>query len=192
LIFDEVMTGFRLSLGGAQELYSLLPHLTCLGKILGGGLPIGAYGGRSDIMEQIAPDGPVYQAGTLSGNPLAVSAGLQTLRILERENPYVVLEARTRKLCDGISQASRRAGVDIQVQRCGSMFTIFFSSEPVTDFESAKCSNTELFAQFFRRMLEQGVYLAPSQFEACFVSLAHSEDVIVETVEKAAIAFKRL
>jgi glutamate-1-semialdehyde 2,1-aminomutase len=189
-IFDEVMTGFRIALGGVQELYSLSPHLTCLGKIVGGGLPIGAVGGRADIMDLIAPVGPVYQAGTLSGNPLAVAAGMQTLTILEREDPYGLLAQRTEALCEGLRAAAEGADVAVQIQSCGSMFTIFFTSDPVTDFESAKRCNTDQFRRFFQKMLELGVYLAPSQFEACFVSVEHDQDVIEETIEKAQDAFK--
>lgn len=190
VIFDEVMTGFRIALGGVQELHSLLPHLTCLGKVLGGGLPIGAVGGRKDLMDLIAPVGPVYQAGTLSGNPLAVAAGLQTLKILEREKPYALLSQRTETLCQGLATAAREADVEVQIQSCGSMFTVFFSAEPVTDFESAKRSDTDRFARFFQRILEEGVYLAPSQFEACFVSLAHDRNAVTRTIESAGAAFK--
>jgi glutamate-1-semialdehyde 2,1-aminomutase len=190
VIFDEVMTGFRLAPGGAQELFSLRPDLTCMGKVVGGGLPIGAIGGRSEIMDLIAPLGPVYQAGTLSGNPLAVAAGLETLKILEEEEPFGLLEVRTKRLCDGLRSSAHEAGIEVQVQSCGSMFTIFFASEPVTDFESAKKSDTKRFGNFFQRMLEKGVYLAPSQFEACFVSLAHDEDTIAQTIEKSSVAFR--
>ena len=189
VIFDEVMTGFRVALGGVQELYSLLPHLTCMGKVVGGGLPIGAVGGRKDVMDLIAPVGPVYQAGTLSGNPLAVAAGLETLKILEREDPYSLLSQRTEALCEGLRASARDSGVKVRIQSCGSMFTVFFTSEPVTDFESAKRSDTNLFSKFFQRMLEEGVYLAPSQFEACFVSVAHDENTITRTVKKARTAF---
>ena len=189
VIFDEVMTGFRVALGGAQERYSLSPSLTCMGKVVGGGLPIGAVGGRSEIMDQLAPVGPVYQAGTLSGNPLAVAAGLETLKILESEDPYSLLEERTEVLCEGLRAAARDSGVEIRIQSCGSMFTIFFGPEPVTDFESAKRSNTSQFSVFFHKMLEEGVYLAPSQFEACFISVAHDDDIIERTIEKARVAF---
>ena len=179
LIFDEVMTGFRLALGGAQQLYGIRPDLTTLGKIIGGGLPMAAYGGRADIMAQIAPLGPVYQAGTLSGNPLAVAAGLAMLNYL-RAHPgiYADLEERTRQLC-------AEAPADITVNRVGSMFTFFFTDRPVTDYESAKRSDTAAFGRFFRWMLEHGVYLAPSQFEAGFVSAAHSQADIRATVETA-------
>jgi glutamate-1-semialdehyde 2,1-aminomutase len=190
VIFDEVMTGFRTALGGVQEMYSLVPHLTCLGKIVGGGLPIGAVGGRRDILDLIAPVGPVYQAGTLSGNPLAVAAGLETLGILERENPYSQLSQNTEILCEGLRAAARESGVEVQIQSCGSMFTIFFSSDPVTDFESARGADAEKFGQFFHKMLDEGVYLAPSQFEACFLSTAHDQVAVDETINKAAKAFE--
>jgi glutamate-1-semialdehyde 2,1-aminomutase len=179
LVFDEVMTGFRVAFGGAQQRYGIRPDLTTLGKVIGGGLPVGAYGGRKDIMRKVAPVGPVYQAGTLSGNPLAVAAGLAMLRYLKRHpEVYVQLEARTAELC-----AAAPAGVT--VNRVGSMFTWFFTDQPVTDYESAKRSDTARFAQFFRGMLARGIYLAPSQFEAAFVSAAHSEEDIRETVAAA-------
>ncbi len=190
VIFDEVMTGFRVALGGVQELYSLIPHLTCLGKIVGGGLPIGAVGGRKEIMDLLAPVGPVYQAGTLSGNPLAVAAGLETLRILESDAPYAVLAERTESLCAELRDLARDSSLKVVIQSCGSMFTVFFASDPVTDFESAKRCNTRLFSEFFQRMLAAGVYLAPSQFEACFVSVAHDDNTITETIEKARAAFR--
>lgn len=179
LIFDEVMTGFRVALGGAQERYGIRPDLTTAGKVIGGGLPIGAYGGRADIMSQVAPAGPVYQAGTLSGNPLAVAAGLAVLDYLI-QNPgiYETLEQRAAALC-----TQPPAGVT--VNRVGSMFTWFFTPGPVTDYESAKKSDTQAFSRFFHHMLERGVYLAPSQFEAAFVSAAHSGDDIKRTVEAA-------
>jgi glutamate-1-semialdehyde 2,1-aminomutase len=179
LIFDEVMTGFRLARGGAQELYRIRPDLTTLGKVIGGGLPIGAYGGRADIMSRIAPSGPVYQAGTLSGNPLAVSAGLAMLRhIKTHPEIYTQLESRASRLT-----ASAPAGVT--VNRVGSMFTFFFIDQPVTDYDSAKRSDTARFGRFFRLMLDRGAYLAPSQFEAAFLSAAHSEDDIDRTVQAA-------
>jgi glutamate-1-semialdehyde 2,1-aminomutase len=176
LIFDEVMTGFRVAFGGAQQLYGIRPDLTTLGKVIGGGLPVGAYGGRKDIMSKVAPAGPVYQAGTLSGNPLAVAAGLAMLRHLKAHpEVYGQLEARAAALC-----ASAPAGVT--VNRVGSMFTFFFTDRPVTDWESAKRCDTARFGQFFRGMLERGVYLAPSQFEAAFVSAAHTEEDIRQTM----------
>jgi len=183
LIFDEVMTGFRVAFGGAQQRYGIRPDLTTLGKVIGGGLPVGAYGGRKDIMSQVAPAGPVYQAGTLSGNPLAVAAGLAMLRHLKRHPEiYAQLETRAAALC-----AAAPAG--ITVNRVGSMFTFFFTGGPVTDYESAKRSDTARFGRFFRAMLERGVYLAPSQFEAAFVSAAHTEDDIRQTIAAAREAF---
>ena len=183
LIFDEVMTGFRLARGGAQELYGIRPDLTTLGKVIGGGLPIGAYGGRADIMRRIAPSGPVYQAGTLSGNPLAVSAGLAMLRHIQAHpGIYAQLESRGARLA-----SSAPAGVT--VNRVGSMFTFFFTDQPVTDYESAKRSDTARFGRFFRLMLERGIYLAPSQFEAAFLSAAHSEADIDRTIEAAQACF---
>jgi glutamate-1-semialdehyde 2,1-aminomutase len=183
LIFDEVMTGFRVSFGGAQRLYDVYPDLTTLGKVIGGGLPVGAYGGRKDIMELIAPLGPVYQAGTLSGNPLAVAAGLAMLRHLKAHpEVYSRLEANAARLC-----AAAPPGVT--VNRVGSMFTMFFTSQPVTDYDSAKRSDTVRFGNFFRAMLQRGVYLAPSQFEAAFVSAAHSEEDIQRTMTAAAESF---
>jgi glutamate-1-semialdehyde 2,1-aminomutase len=179
LIFDEVMTGFRVAFGGAQQRYGIRPDLTTLGKVIGGGLPVGAYGGRKEIMCKVAPVGPVYQAGTLSGNPLAVAAGLAMLRYLKRHpEVYGQLEARTAELC-----AAAPAGVT--VNRVGSMFTWFFTDQPVTDYESAKRSDTARFGRFFRGMLERGIYLAPSQFEAAFVSAAHTEEDIRETIAAA-------
>lgn len=192
LIFDEVMTGFRLSLGGAQQLCEVKPDLTCLGKIVGGGMPIGAFGGRKDIMSRIAPEGDVYQAGTLSGNPVAVAAGLKTLEILEAESPYAALERFTMTLCAFLEEAAQLAGVDVRIQQCGSMFTIFFSEGPVSDFEAAKGCDTQLFSRFFHLMLDAGIYLAPSQFEACFVSTAHDQQALEATVGAAENAFKQL
>ncbi len=184
-IFDEVMTGFRVAAGGAQERFAVSAPLTCLGKIVGGGLPIGAYGGSVDIMEQIAPQGPVYQAGTLSGNPLAVAAGLKTLEILEREQPHERLEQMTSRLCEGLRRGARKAGVPLQVHQCGAMFTAFFSQQTIRDFRTAKTTDTRRFSRFFQAMLDRGIYLAPSQFEAGFVSLAHSEEDIDRTTAAA-------
>lgn len=192
VIFDEVMTGFRLALGGAQELFSLKPHLTCLGKIVGGGLPIGAFGGRADIMDMVAPLGSVYQAGTLSGNPVAVAAGLETLKILEGSIPYDLLEKNTRELCQGVAELAEKAGVEIQVHQCGSMFTIFFNGAPIRDFDGVKACDGKRFGRYFNALLENGVYIAPSQFEACFVSIRHDEDVISETIEKCEKALATL
>ena len=183
LIFDEVMTGFRLSSGGAQNLYGIRPDLTTLGKIIGGGLPVGAYGGRADIMDQVAPVGPVYQAGTLSGNPLAVAAGLETLHSLASEEPYEKLEQLGSRLERGIHEAAVERGVRVQVNRVGSMLTLFFADQAITDFPSATTADTGRFEVFFRKMLAEGIYWPPSQFEAAFVSTAHSESDIDETVE---------
>jgi glutamate-1-semialdehyde 2,1-aminomutase len=183
LIFDEVMTGFRVALGGAQQLYEIVPDLTTLGKIIGGGLPIGAYGGRADIMRKVSPLGPVYQAGTLSGNPLAVAAGLAMLRHLSSHPEiYDQLEARTAQLCAGFLNEPPPG---LTIHRVGSMFTFFFTPDPVTDWESAKKSDTARFARFFHFLLERGVYIAPSQFEAGFVSAAHSENDIRLTTDAA-------
>ena len=179
LIFDEVMTGFRVAAGGAQQLYGIRPDLTTLGKVIGGGLPVGAYGGRSDVMDKVAPAGPVYQAGTLSGNPLAVSAGLATLRRIERENPYPGLEALGARLEHGL------AGAGCRINRVGSMFTVFFTEHDVADFESAKTCDVKRFNQYFQGMLGGGIYLAPSQFEAAFVSTAHTQADIDHTVTVA-------
>jgi glutamate-1-semialdehyde 2,1-aminomutase len=183
LIFDEVMTGFRVAFGGAQERYGIRPDLTTIGKVIGGGLPVGAYGGRRDIMSEVAPAGPVYQAGTLSGNPLAVAAGLAMLRHLAAHpDIYAQLETRAVELCAAAPEG-------VTVNRVGSMFTFFFTGGPVTDYESAKRSDTARFGRFFRAMLERGVYLAPSQFEAAFVSAAHSEEDVRRTVAAAREAF---
>ena len=176
LLFDEVITGFRVAYGGAQALYGVRPDLTCLGKIIGGGLPVGAYGGRHDLMEQVAPLGGVYQAGTLSGNPLAVAAGMATLRALEDPASYRRLETLGARLASGLAEAARRAGVPLTVNRVGSMLTGFFTGEPVVDLVSAKRSDTARYGRFFHGMLERGVFLAASQFEAAFVSLAHTEE----------------
>jgi glutamate-1-semialdehyde 2,1-aminomutase len=184
LIFDEVMTGFRLALGGAQEKYGILPDMTTMGKIIGGGLPVGAYGGRAEIMNKVAPAGPIYQAGTLSGNPLAVSAGLATLRRLRKENIYSRLEALGGRLDSGI----RRIATQVQFNRVGSMFTLFFTNQPVHNFDSAKTCDTSRFNRFFHAMLGQGIYLPPSQFEAAFISAAHTEADIDRTVAAASRA----
>ena len=192
LIFDEVITGFRASYGGAQGHYGVRPDLSCLGKIIGGGLPAAAFGGRADIMDTLAPDGPVYQAGTLSGNPLAMAAGLKTMEILRRPNTYERLEQLGAKLGEGLVRAARDAGVAAQLNRVGSAMTLFFSDAPVTDYDSAKRADTERFGAFFRNMRERGVWIAPSQFEAMFVSLAHGDDEIDEVVAKAADSLKNL
>src|ERR1043166_974755 len=192
LIFDEVMTGFRLARGGAQELYNVTPDLTTLGKIIGGGLPVGAYGGRRDIMEQVAPAGPVYQAGTLSGNPLAMTAGLATLRRLRDRTVYERLERAGQRLCDGLAEAAREAGIPTVTNRVGSMFTTFFNASPVNDWPSAARSDRALYGKFFHAMLEAGVYLAPSQFEAGFLATAHTDELLDQTVESARKAFRSL
>src|SRR5258707_2899493 len=186
LIFDEVMTGFRVAFGGAQELYKIKPDLTTLGKIIGGGLPVGAYGGRAEIMDMIAPLGPVYQAGTLSGNPLAMAAGLATLHELKSHPEiYKQLEQRSAKLVDGVLVSAKKKDVPLFAQRVGSMFTWFFQTGPVSDWDTAAKSDTQAFARFHRGMLERGIYLPPSQFEAMFVSAAHSEKDIEETIAAA-------
>jgi glutamate-1-semialdehyde 2,1-aminomutase len=192
LILDEVMTGFRVAYGGAQELFGIQPDLTTLGKIIGGGLPVGAYGGKASLMDLVAPAGPVYQAGTLSGNPLAVMAGLKTLEILRRPGTYERLEAISNKLASGLGATAAKAGVPLTVNRVASMFTGFFSSDPVTDYASAKRSDTGRFARFFRSLLERGVYFPPSQFEAAFVSTAHTDADVAATLEAAAKAFEEI
>jgi glutamate-1-semialdehyde 2,1-aminomutase len=192
LIFDEVITGFRVAYGGAQTLYGVTPDLTCLGKIIGGGLPVGAYGGRREIMQMIAPAGPVYQAGTLSGNPLAVTAGIETLRRLQAAGLYRKLDERAGSLAKGMGEAARKAGVPLTQTRVGSMLCSFFTAGPVVDYVSAKRSDTRAYATFFHRMLERGVYFAPSQFEAAFLSTAHTPNDIEQTIKAAHAAFKRL
>ena len=189
LIFDEVMTGFRVALGGAQAKYGVNADLITLGKVIGGGLPVGAYGGRSDIMDRVAPAGPVYQAGTLSGNPLAVAAGLATLRRLQKENPYDKLESLGARLERGLLAAAAQANVPARLNRAGSMFTLFFTDRDVFDFESAKTSDMHRFNRFFHAMLDQGVFLPPSQFEAAFISAAHTAADIDLTIEAAVKAF---
>jgi glutamate-1-semialdehyde 2,1-aminomutase len=188
LIYDEVMTGFRLALGGAQELFKQKPDLTVLGKIVGGGLPVGAYGGRADIMRKVMPAGPVFQAGTLSGNPLAMAAGLATLQELRAEPPYARLEQLGQTLAAGLAQAARQAGLPHQIARAGSMWTLFFNPNPVTDYDVARASDTKGFAKFFWAMLEHGVYLPCSQFEAAFICAAMSDAHIAETIDAARAA----
>jgi glutamate-1-semialdehyde 2,1-aminomutase len=184
------MTGFRVALGGAQALYGVTPDLTCLGKVIGGGLPAAAYGGRRDIMEQIAPAGPVYQAGTLSGNPLAMAAGIVTLREIGKPGVFERLDRATTQLRDGFLAAAQAADVPLQATAVGSMWGFFFAAEPVTDYASAKQhADTQRYARFFHAMLERGVYLAPSQFEAAFVSLAHDDELLRQTIAAAAEAF---
>jgi len=190
LIFDEVMTGFRLAYGGAQQRYGVTPDITVLGKIIGGGLPAAAYGASAAIMDQVSPAGPIFQAGTLSGNPLAMAAGLATLRILQTGSAYAQLEARAARLEEGLSRAARDAGIPQVIQRVGSMLTLFFNPDPVHNYEDAKRSDTARFAQFFWEMLARGVYLPCSQFEAMFVSTAHTEIHIIQTVAAAAEAFR--
>ena len=192
LIFDEVMTGFRLARGGAQELYNVRPDITTLGKIIGGGLPVGAYGASRELMRLIAPAGPVYQAGTLSGNPLAMTAGLATLRRLRDKSIYERLERSGARLCAGLAEAARSAGVETVTNRVGSMWTGFFASAPVTDWASAARADRDAYGRFFHAMLAEGVYLAPSQFEAAFIGLAHTDELLDRTVEAAGKAFARL
>ena len=192
LIFDEVISGFRVARGGAQELYGITPDLTCLGKIIGGGLPVGAYGGKREIMEHMAPEGEIYQAGTLSGNPLAMAAGLATLKILKDQTIYEGLESHANTLFSGIKEAAEKAGIPITVNRVGSMGSIFFTQGPVADFASAKRANEEQFKKYFRSMLDQGIYLAPSAYEAMFLSTAHDKKIIEKTVESAHRAFTSL
>jgi len=192
LIFDEVITGFRLGPGGAQEKFSVTPDLTTLGKIIGGGLPVGAYGGRTEIMDRLAPTGPVYQAGTLSGNPLAVAAGLATLEVLGRDGTYERLDELGDRLARGLKEAASRAGVNTYHTRVGSMLCMFFTDQPVRNYRDALLCDTNRYARYFHAMLERGVYIAPSQFEAGFVSLAHTEDDIDETIAKAAKALSAL
>src|SRR5581483_9478659 len=190
LIFDEVMTGFRLALGGAQEIYGTVPDLTTLGKIIGGGLPVGAYGGSADLMDMVAPLGPVYQAGTLSGNPLAMAAGLATIcHLREHRELYGRMDRLAATLVTMVTEAANLAGIPITTNRVGSMFTWFFTKGPVTDWVSASRSNTEAFARFHRAMLEAGVYLPPSQFEAAFLSTAHTDDDVRQTVAAARESF---
>jgi glutamate-1-semialdehyde 2,1-aminomutase len=192
LIFDEVMTGFRVALGGAQQLYGIDPDLTTLGKVIGGGLPVGAYAGKRDIMETVAPAGPMYQAGTLSGNPLAMTAGIQTLRVLREPGLFDQLLARTKRLCTGIGEAADSAGVPVFQTQVGTMFCTYFTAGPVTDYASAKTSDTEAFGRFFQAMLEGGVYIAPSQFEAGFTSTEHTSEVIDATIEAAQRALREV
>ncbi len=181
LIFDEVITGFRVAYGGAQELYGVTPDLTCLGKIIGGGLPVGAYGGRREIMKMISPIGPVYQAGTLSGNPLAMTAGIETIKLLGRPNVYTQLEKTASQLQDSIRKSAADNGIRLQVARVSSLLTVFFNASAVVDYESARQSDTSRFAEFFRGLLDRGIYWPPSQFEAAFISLAHNDKDIRST-----------
>ncbi|HYA11566.1 MAG TPA: glutamate-1-semialdehyde 2,1-aminomutase [Thermodesulfovibrionales bacterium] len=192
LIFDEVMTGFRVSYGGAQARYGIMPDMTCLGKVIGGGLPVGAYGGKKEIMSMVSPAGPVYQAGTLSGNPLAMTAGIETLKILLKSKTYKMLEKISGLLEKGLTDASKMAGAKTKFYRAGTMFCTYFTDTNVIDYTTAKTSDTAKFSRFFSNMLERGIYIAPSQFEAGFTSLAHTEQDIEKTVKAAYESFKRL
>ncbi len=192
LIFDEVMSGFRFLYGGAQAVYGVRPDITCLGKIIGGGLPVGAYGGKKEIMEQVAPLGPVYQAGTLSGNPLAMTAGISTLSRLQDEKIYQQLETRSANLEEGLQDAARSARIPVQINRRGSQMTLFFNEAKIVDYQTALQSDKDRFAKFFHLLLNQGVYFPPSQFEAFFVSTAHSNSDIEKTISAAHSAFKKV
>ncbi len=192
LIFDEVMTGFRLALGGVQQIEGIAPDLTTLGKIIGGGLPVGAFGGRADIMDYLAPLGPVYQAGTLSGNPLALSAGIASLRLLEELNPYARLDALGRQVREAVLSAAKSKGISIQVPQRGSMFSVFFTATPIRDYDSALTSDAKLFGRFFRACLDGGVYLPPSAYEAYFLSTAHEGDAIDRACEVINTALRNL
>jgi glutamate-1-semialdehyde 2,1-aminomutase len=192
LIFDEVITGFRAAYGGIQELYRIKADMTCLGKIIGGGLPVGAYGGRRLIMEEVAPLGGVYQAGTLSGNPLAMTAGIATLELLKSKKTYRDLEKKTLYLTEKISECAEEIGIPLSINRTTGMFTLFFTEGPVRDYRTAKLSDTKRFAQFFIEMMDQGIYLPPSQFEAWFISLAHTQKDLDKTIEACNTAFKKI
>ena len=192
LIFDEVMTGFRVALGGAQSLYGISADLSCFGKIIGGGLPVGAYGGRGDLMRQVAPQGPIYQAGTLSGNPLAMAAGIATLTELSRPDFYETLDGLSERLLCGLKETAAKSGVEIAADRVGSMLGLFFNKGPVRNFKDAKESDLKRFSAFYQGMLNQGVYLAPSQFEVMFVSAAHDEAAIDRTIAAAEGVFKSI
>jgi glutamate-1-semialdehyde 2,1-aminomutase len=192
LLFDEVMTGFRVAYNGAQGLFNIKPDITCLGKVIGGGLPAAAYGGRREIMELIAPAGPVYQAGTLSGNPLAMAAGIATLRAIRQPGVFERLGQVTERLCKGFIEAANEADLPLQAKSAGSMWGFFMTDTPVTDYASAKQADTARYARFFHAMLERGVYLAPSQFEAAFVSLAHTDGIVEETITAAKDAFRAI
>lgn len=189
LIFDEVISGFRASYGGAQKVFDVMPDLTCLGKIIGGGLPVGAYGGRREIMEHIAPVGPVYQAGTLSGNPVAMAAGIAALTELAKPGVYEMVEGKAKKLADGLRAAAEKAGVKVAVNHSASLLTVFFTEQPVDNYAAAMSSDTAKFKVFFQSMLNQGIYLPPSQFECWFVSLAHSDEDLAKTLAAAETAF---
>jgi glutamate-1-semialdehyde 2,1-aminomutase len=192
LIFDEVMTGFRVARGGAQSVYGISPDLTCLGKIIGGGLPVGAYGGKRKIMAHIAPQGPVYQAGTLSGNPLAMAAGIATLKQLNEPGFYETLDKKSDRLATGLERAAENAGIDVRVDRAGSMLGLFFTDRAVRNFDDAKTSNLKMFSDYYKGMLEEGIYLAPSQFEVLFVSAAHDTEHIDTTIKAAETVMDKL
>ena len=192
LIFDEVISGFRVAPGGAQEIYDILPDLTCLGKIIGGGLPVGAYGGKKEIMMCMAPEGEIYQAGTLSGNPLAMAAGIATLNLLKQGNIYMELEQKSHTLFSGLENAAGDADIEVVINRVGSMGTLFFTAKPVSNFTDAKENDQDLFKKYFKSMLEQGIYLAPSPFEASFLSAAHTNEMIEKTIGCASKAFKKM
>jgi glutamate-1-semialdehyde 2,1-aminomutase len=192
LIFDEVMTGFRVALGGAQELFGILPDMTTLGKVIGGGLPVGAFGGRKDIMQKLAPIGPVYQAGTLSGNPVAVAAGLETLRLIQKENFYEDLAKMTHALVKGLEDASKAFNHAFSARNVGGMFGLYFSEKAPDSFDEVMASDREKFKQFFHHMLDEGIYFGPSAFEAGFVSAAHTQEDIQATLNAAQKAFKKL
>ena len=192
LIFDEVMSGFRVHPGGAQSLYKIAPDLTTLGKVIGGGLPVGAYGGRKDIMELVAPSGAVYQAGTLSGNPLAMSAGIATLKVLQKQGTWQKIDETVNSLVAGIEQAAKQAQISVRTTRAGTMFSVFFTDQNVTDWNSVASCDTNLFSKYFLSMLENGVYLPPSQFEANFASFAHSNEIVKKTLEAVERSFSRL
>lgn len=190
LIFDEVMTGFRVAFGGAQAYYDIKPDITCLGKVIGGGMPVGAYGASKEIMASISPEGPVYQAGTLSGNPLAMAAGIETIKILSRKGTYERLEEKCAKLEEALADAARTAGAKVKFYRAGTMFCTYFTETEIVDYETAKTADTKKFAKFFRGMLKRGINLAPSQFEAGFMSMAHTDDDIEKTAEAAHDSFR--
>lgn len=192
LVFDEVITGFRLGWSGAQGLFSVMPDLTCLGKVIGGGLPIGAFGGRAEVMDLLSPSGPVYQAGTLSGNPLSVRAGLETLRVLKETMPYEDLEVLGKRLAVELQGLFSEKGIQVTINQIGSMLTVFFTEEPVKDFKSAQKSDTKLFSAFFHALLKKGVYIPPSQFESWFLSLAHTEDDISFTLDRVREALREI
>jgi glutamate-1-semialdehyde 2,1-aminomutase len=192
LIFDEVMTGFRVAYGGAQSLYGIIPDISCFGKIIGGGLPVGAYGGRRDIMEKIAPQGSIYQAGTLSGNPVAMAAGIATLKQIRKPDFYEKIDEKSDRLAKGFEKAAKQAGIKVSVDRVGSMLGLFFTDKKVNNFDEAKTSDLNMFSAYYKGMLENGIYLAPSQFEALFVSLAHTIEHIDRTIKAAGEVFSDL